>query len=208
MNELKGVDVSKWDGTIDFEQVKNAGVDFVIIRAGYGKNGTIDPYFERNYRLAKKYGLHVGAYWYSYAESVTDAKKEADGFKRALAGKQFDFPVYYDVEENKQFRKGKTFINKIIKAFCTRLEKSGYYVGVYMSTSYAHEYLSDATRKAFDLWVAQYNTRCTYRYDYKIWQYTSKGRVAGINCDCDLNKGYYNYPDLIVSRGFNGYGEK
>lgn len=106
----KGIDVSVWQGDIDFAKVKANGIDFVIIRAGYGKlTSQKDKYFEQNYSRAKAAGLHVGAYWYSYAQSADDAKKEAQTCISVLKGKQFDYPVYFDIEEKSQLNKGKDF---------------------------------------------------------------------------------------------------
>ncbi len=176
----------------------------MIIRAGYGRDGK-DKCFEANYEGAKAAGLHVGAYWYSYAMSVADAEQEAVRCIQTLKGKQFDFPVYFDVEEKKQFQKGKAFCDSIITTFCTALERAGYFAGLYMSTSYLHDFVSESVRKRFTIWVAQYAKACKYRGDYGIWQYSSKGRIGGIKGDVDLDEAYTNFPSIIVPRGFNGY---
>ena len=102
---IKGIDVSVWQGAIDFNAVRNSGVDFVIIRAGYGTNSK-DKYFEENYRKAKAAELHVGAYWYSYADSFSEAVQEAEMFLSTLAGKQFDYPVFLDMEEKSRLKPG------------------------------------------------------------------------------------------------------
>ena len=115
---VKGIDVSKWQGDIDFAKVKDSGVEFVIIRAGYG-DGNKDTYFEQNYKNAKAAGLHIGAYWYSYADSTEAAKKEAQAFADILSGKQLDYPVYFDIEEKIQLSQGKDFCSILITAFCT-----------------------------------------------------------------------------------------
>jgi lysozyme len=132
----KGIDVSVWQGAIDFNAVRNSGVDFVIIRAGYGTNSK-DKYFEENYRKAKAAGLHVGAYWYSYADSFSEAVQEAEMFLSTLAGKQFDYPVFLDMEEKKQIEAGTDFCSGLIKSFCDRLEAAGYFAGFYTSASFA-----------------------------------------------------------------------
>ena len=206
---MRGIDVSKWQKDIDFNAVKASGVDFVIIRAGYGKEAKQkDAYFDKNYEKAKAAGLHVGAYWYSYADSVEDAKKEADACLSVIKGKQFDFPVYFDVEEKKQFAKGRNFCDSIITVFCDALEAAGYYAGLYMSTSYLNNYVSESVRKRYTIWVAQYNTRCTYKGAYGIWQYSSKGNVRGVSGNCDMDECYIAFPAIIMAGAFNGYGSK
>lgn len=203
---MKGIDVSKWNGSVDFKKVKASGLDFVIIRAGYGKEvSQKDPYFEENYKKAKAAGLHVGAYWYSYADSVSAAKQEAQACFNVLQGKQFDFPIYYDVEEKKQFDKGKNFIDSIITVFCNSLEAAGYYTGIYMSASPLKTHVSESVRKRFTVWVAQYNKTCTYKDPYCIWQYSSKGKIAGHKCDFDMNECYVDFAETITKGGFNGY---
>lgn len=204
----RGIDISKWQGTVDFAKVKKSGIDFVILRAGYGKETSQkDKCFEQDYSGAKAAGLHVGAYWYSYAETVEDAKKEAAACLSVIKGKQFDFPVYYDVEEKKQFSKGKNFCDSIITAFCTELEKDGYYAGLYMSTSYLNNYVSESVRKRYTVWVAQYATKCSYKGEYGIWQYSSKGSVPGVNGNCDMDECYTDFPSIITKGGFNGYAK-
>ena len=204
--KTNGIDISKWQGNIDFNAVKKDGVKFVIIRAGSGTK--TDPYFERNYIMAKLAGLHVGVYWYSYAKSLYDAKMEAQAIENLLKDKQLDYPVYYDVEEKSQFAKGKKFVNGIIFEFCDYLEKRGYYVGVYMSKSYAQNYLTADTVSRFDLWIAQYNSKCTYTGKYNMWQKSSTGKVNGINGNVDMNECYIDYASIMRKVGLNGYVKK
>src|SRR5574344_2279160 len=119
----KGIDISVWQGAIDFNAVRNSGVDFVIIRAGYGTSSK-DKYFEENYRKAKAAELHVGAYWYSYADSFSEAVQEAEMFLSTLAGKQLDYPVFLDMEAKKQIEAGTDFCSGLIKTFCDRSEEN------------------------------------------------------------------------------------
>lgn len=206
---MKGIDVSKWQGAIDFAKVKENGIDFVILRAGYGKEiSQKDPYFEQNYAEAKAVGLYVGAYWHSYAESVEAAEKEADTCITVIKGKQFELPIYYDVEEKKQFAKGKSFCDSIITAFCNVLEAEGYYAGLYMSTYYLNNYVSESVRKRYTIWVAQYASQCTYKGKYGIWQYSSTGSIPGVNGNCDMDECYIDFPAAITKGGFNGYTEE
>lgn len=206
---IRGIDVSKWQGNINFQKVKDSGISFVIIRAGYGKlPSQKDKYFEDNYCKAKASGLDVGVYWYSYAMSVNEAREEARACLSIIKGKQFEYPVYFDLEEQKQFAKGRVFCDSIVDAFCSELEKNGYFAGLYISRSPLERFISESTAKKYALWVAEYNSKCRYNGDYGMWQYSSKGKVNGISGNCDMNYCYKNYPSVIKNGGFNGYGKK
>ncbi len=200
----KGIDVSTWQGNINFNQVKNAGIDFVIIRAGYGI-GHKDKWFEQNYSKAKRAGLDVGAYWYSYADTISEAVSEARSCARVLKGKKLEYPVYFDLEERSQLNKGRGFCSKLITSFCNELEKQGYYAGFYMSLSNALNYVYASTRDRYAFWVAQWNDTCTYSGQYGLWQYTSNGKVNGISGRVDMDIAYVDYPARIKNGGFNGY---
>ena len=204
---IKGIDVSSWQGNIDFGKVKASGIDFVIIRAGYGRETRQnDNCFEVNYRNAKAAGLDVGAYWYSYADSAEDAVKEAKACMEVIKGKKFEFPIYFDLEEQSQFAKGRNFCDSVIKAFCGELEKNGYLAGLYCSTYYLNNYISNAVAGKYALWVAQYNYRCTYTANkYGIWQYSSEGRINGISGNVDMDYCYTDYPTIVKNGGYNGY---
>ena len=203
----KGIDVSVWQGNIDFNKVKAAGIDFVIIRAGYG-NGNKDKWFEENYRKAKAARLHIGAYWYSYATSAAGAKQEAQSCARVLSGKQLDYPVYFDIEEKSQLSRGKDFCSSLITEFCTELEKLGYYAGFYTSLSSLNSVVSDAVKKRFTVWVAQWAGKCSYSGAYGLWQYSSKGKVSGISGNVDMDISYIDYPSTIKTGGFNGFAKQ
>lgn len=204
---VNGIDVSQWQGyNIDFNKVKSAGYKFVILRAGYGKYlKQKDPTFETNYKKAKAAGLDVGVYWYSYADSVNSAIEEAKVCIEAIKGKTFEYPIYFDLEEKSQFNRGKAFCDSIIKAFCSHLESNGYFAGVYCSTFWYTNYVSESVRKRYATWIAEYNTKCNYKGDYGIWQYGSKGNVNGVTGDCDVDYAYVDYPTIIKNGGFNGY---
>lgn len=202
----KGIDVSVWQGNIDFNKVKASGISFVIIRAGYG-NGNKDKWFEENYRKAKTAGLHIGAYWYSYATSADGAKQEAQSCAKVLSGKQLDYPVYFDIEEKSQLSRGKNFCSSLITAFCTELERLGFYAGFYTSLSSLNSVVTDAVKKRFTVWVAQWASKCSYSGAYGVWQYSSKGKVSGISGNVDMDYSYTDFPSTIKNGGFNGYGK-
>ncbi|MGN1133719.1 MAG: GH25 family lysozyme [Oscillospiraceae bacterium] len=203
---IKGIDVSSWQGNIDFAKVKKSGVSFVIIRAGYGRlTSQKDKYFEQNYRNAKAAGLNVGAYWYSYADSAADAVKEAKACLEVIKGKKFEFPIYFDLEESSQFAKGRDFCDSLVKAFCNELEKNGYWAGLYISRSPLQNYISQSVAKRYALWVAEYGAECNYNGSYGMWQCSSSENISGISGNCDLDYCYADYPVQIKKAGLNGY---
>lgn len=189
---IKGIDVSHWQGKISWNKV-NPEIKMVIIRAGYGRTSAQkDKFFDYNYIGAKNKGLKTGCYWYSYAVSKTDAEKEADACYSVIKGKNFDFPVYYDIEEFSQLNKGKSFVNEIFYAFANRMKKHGYDTGLYMSRSPLTDLVCEDIRKNYSIWIAEYNgkQKPNYNGNYDIWQYTSNGKVNGINGNVDLNLCY------------------
>lgn len=202
----KGIDVSVHNGVIDWAKVKAAGVEFAIIRAGYGKViSQKDAQFERNYAGATAQGIPVGAYWYSYAVTPAEAEQEAHVFLEAIKGKKFEFPVYLDIEEKKTFSTGKNNVNAIIKAFCDVMEKTGYWVGIYASRSAVQTYISTENQQKYALWVAEWGAKCNYNGTYGIWQNSETGRVSGINGNVDTDICYVDYPTIMKASGKNGY---
>lgn len=205
--ELKGIDVSVHNGAaIDFKKVKAAGIDFVMIRAGFGKSLTQkDKYFERNYAAATAAGLHVGAYWYSYATSSAEMLQEADVFLTAIKGKRFDMPVYIDVEGNRTFACGKSAVSEMVRAFCEKMEKAGYFCGIYTFRAAAGKYFTDEVLKRFALWLAEWGKSLKYDGAYGIWQYTDKGKVSGVSGNVDRDTCIVDYPSIIKQKCKNGY---
>lgn len=202
----QGIDVSQHQGNIDFAKVKAGGIDFVIIRAGFGRTTSQkDPFFEQNYARAKAAGLNVGAYWYSYATSAADAVTEAKACLEVIKGKQFEYPIYFDLEESSQFARGGTFCDNLIKSFCGELEKNGYFAGLYISRSPLQTYISSDVAKRYALWIAEYNSKCNYSGAYGMWQHSSTWRVNGISNNVDHDYCYVDYPTIIKNAGLNGY---
>lgn len=199
---MKGIDVCGYQGNIDFKKAKANGVDFVIVKAGYSIS-TVDTW-ETNFTNAKNNGLKVGAYWYSYAQSIEDGIAEAKAFIKALNGKQLDFPVYFDLEEKSQFDKGKDFCTQLVEAFCGELEKAGYYAGVYCSTYWFTNFVEESVREKRPAWIADYRGKCYYTGTYGIWQYDA-AYVPGVQNTCDRDLCYVDYSDYIKSHGLNGY---
>lgn len=202
-----GIDVSKHQGKIDWQKVKAAGVEFAIIRAGYGKEiSQKDEQLESNYSGCKAAGMPVGAYWYSYAMSADEAKKEAETCLSVIKNKQFEYPIYFDIEESKQLALGKSKCTEIAKAFCEAVENAGYFVGIYSSKSHLETYLTEEIRARYAVWVAHYGvTKTTYSGQYGIWQKSSSGKINGINGNVDIDECYIDYPTTIKKNNLNGY---
>lgn len=201
----KIIDVSTWQGNIDWSKVKADGVQGAIIRAGFGKVASQkDNKFERNYTNAKAVGMPIGAYWYSYATSVADAKKEAEVCLSILKGKQFEYPIYYDLEDASMTGCGKSVLTQIATTFCEALESAGYFVGIYSNPNWLKNYLDYNTIKKYTLWLAQWEvTEPSYECD--LWQYSSSGSVSGISDRVDMNWGYQDFPTDIKNAGLNGF---
>ena len=186
-----GLDVSRWQGDIDFQKVKDAGVEFVFIRVGSqkGVDGEyyIDPKFERNIKGFKEVGIPVGIYFYSYANSKANAKKEAKWIIEQLKPYKIDLPVVFDWENwsfYQEFNLSFYSISEIAKTYLNEMEKAGY-EGMLYSSKY---YLENVWfKQKYPVWLAHYTTKTNYQGEYKVWQMCSNGRVSGINGDVDIN---------------------
>ena len=205
--EFKGIDVSKWQGTINWSKVKNAGIDFAIIREGYGKKSPsqVDKKFKENIEGAKNAGVKVGVYHYSYAESTDDAVNEAEFCLENIRGYSLDYPVVFDVEDKEMLKLNTRQRTDICKAFCTEIEKSGYYAMIYTNKNWLNNYLyADELLSKYDLWLAQWNVDKP-SYSCGIWQYSETGTVDGISGNVDLNISYKNYAKKMKNKGLNGF---
>lgn len=187
----KGIDVSEHNGVIDWARVKSSGIDFAILRCGYGQDWKTqdDDYWERNVSECERLGIPYGVYIYSYAVTDTMAKGEADHVLRLLKGHTPSYPVYFDMEENKMLSLSKDALANLAKAFCNKVSAAGYRVGVYSNLNWWTNYLTSPVfdSNSWSRWMAQYNYKCDYKSSYDMWQCTSQGRVNGINGDVDLN---------------------
>ena len=198
VRELDGVDVSEWQGPINWEFVRRAGVDFAIVRVGYGQHPhQKDKYFEQNYNGARAAGLRVGTYLYSYAQSVEDARREAYNCLNWLNGRYLDYPVFYDIEDPSQGWIDPQTMTDMIKAFCEIITNAGYKAGVYTFRDWFRHKIHTGQIGNYQIWLAHYtwdpNKRSDYEGYYNIWQYTSRGYVPGINGNADRNIEYRNY---------------
>lgn len=207
--EINGVDLSKHNGTVDWNKIKAAGVKFAIIRSGFGKAdpSQIDGQFEANYAGAKKVGIPIGVYHYSYAKSAADAEKEAAFVIDIIKGKQFEYPIYFDIEDKTQVALSKATCTAIVTAFCNKLEKAGYWAGVYSYDSFFSTHLDASIQQRYAVWAARVeNVKPAYCKTYQMWQYSWKGSVNGSSKETDMNICYVDYPTMIKKAKKNGYG--
>jgi len=206
--QRKGIDVSTWQGDINWNKVKADGIEFAMLRSSFGKENPdkqTDNKFWQNYKNAKAAGMPIGAYHYSYATTVEDAKKEAAFFLSIVKGCQFEYPVAFDIEDPSQMYLGKDRITDIIMTFCERVQAAGYYVSLYTNLDWISNRIDMSRAKAFDIWLAQWNDKPTYSGNFGMWQYTSSGSVNGISGNVDMNIAYYDYPSIIKAAGLNGF---
>ena len=208
---VKGIDVSKWQGEIDWAKVKAAGVKFAMIRLGYGSaDGAscgLDGWFERNVANAVKAGVEVGCYFYSYATSVAAAKKEADFVVSVLQKYKgvFTYPVAFDLEDKTQQSLGQTVLTDMVIAFGDTIEKAGFYCSLYSNLDWLKNRLDDSRLKRFDHWLAQWASAPSYTGAFGMWQNSSKGSVNGISGNVDTDIAYKDYPSIIRGAKLNGF---
>jgi GH25 family lysozyme M1 (1,4-beta-N-acetylmuramidase) len=202
-----GIDVSVYQGDIDWKNVKNSGIEFAIIKAGGSDSGFYtDSKFEQNYANAKAVGMPVGAYYFvgsgciSKADGIADAKR----FLEIIKGKTFEYPVYIDLEATSPSnRNGAT---EACIGFCETMENAGYYCGIYASDVSGFNDRLDLSRLSkFDKWVARYGSKPVVVKSYGIWQKSDSGRISGINGNVDEDTAYKDYPTIIKNAGLNGF---
>lgn len=208
---IKGLDVSRFQGKVDWEKVKAAGYKFAMLRAGYG-DSTVDDQFRRNASECNRIGLPIGAYWFCYAESPENAAQEADSCIRTVSRYRLEYPVCYDIEQASADyvqKKGISFTpalaRSLVKSFCNRVESKGYFSMFYTDRSFFDTYLDTALSKRYAFWYARY-THTFDGTDCGMWQYTSAGRVPGISGDVDLDLSFVDYPSVIRKAGLNHLG--
>ena len=195
---FKGVDISEHNGSIDFAKLKKS-VDFVIMRIGWignKNNHTLDKKFKAYYEACKKHGIKCGAYVYIYSNSVEHAKEGAEWAVKQIKGKEFDLPIYADMEDASIAGLGKTKLTAITTAFNTVIEKAGFWAGVYANRDWFLNKLDgSALVKRYTSWIAHYTSGTEkYKGEYDMWQNSSKGKVDGISGNVDTN---YLYRDLF-----------
>ena len=197
----QGIDVSEHQGRIDWNAVKASGIDFAILRVGFGApswGGRVDYQFNRNISECERLGIPYGVYIYSYAFDNQQAADEASMVINCLSGHNPRLPVYYDLEDNSIIANGRqTGIASRAQVFCNRISAAGYEPGIYANLNWFNNILTDSVFKSssWDHWIAQYNSQCDYTGNYSFWQYKSNGKVLGINGNVDMN---YAYVDVSL----------
>lgn len=213
MFSMKGVDISHWNGDIDFNELKKV-CDFVIIKIG-GSDGLLgvrykDIRFDDYYKKAKAVGLHIGCYFFCGKNNTsTDAINDAKYWLNLMRGYTFDMPIYADYEVNSA--KTKTANTEYLRTLCQYMEDANYYVGIYASDiSGFHDKLDKTKLLPFTWWVARYSkNKPTYaKENLHMWQYSSKGTISGCKHAIDLDECYINFPSIIKKKGLNIYGRR
>jgi GH25 family lysozyme M1 (1,4-beta-N-acetylmuramidase) len=236
---MQGVDTSKWNHqygasledvkSLNWEALREAGVDFVILKAGSTKG--IDPAFELDYREAKEAGLQVGAYFYAYSTTVEDTLADAEMLLTWLEGKQFELPIYFDMEETSMMSLGGELLTELCRAFIGRLWEAGYYGALYTNTEWLYNLLdTEWVKENLDVWYARYTVSVPEGQEgftlmdgdfpwkdgtaYKpgktddrfgMWQYTDSGVVEGFRYKFDFSYAFKDYASIIEQWGLNGF---
>lgn len=207
----KGIDVSEWQGKIDWNKVRAAGIKFAMIRAGYGSNNT-DKQFVRNISECNRLGVPCGVYWFSYALNTEQAAREAQHCLATVKPYRVEYPVCFDLEydsiryaKQKGVTIGRALATAFVEAFCGEVEKAGYYAMNYANKDYLRNMFDMAKLGRYDLWYAFWASTCD-RKDAGLWQYSSKGSVPGIRGNVDMNYALKDYPAIIRNAGLNGLG--
>lgn len=206
---VDAIDVSKWQGAVNWADVKKAGISHAMLRAGYGNSvKQIDPQFKRNAAQCITLGIDWGVYWYSYATSAEQARQEARCCLEVIKGLKPTMPVAYDIEyEPGILALSNAQRTAMVKAFLEEVEAAGYYGILYASTDFIRNRLNWRELTQYDVWAAQYGSRCTCPLPFGIWQYSSSNPlgIPGYGKSLDCNHVYKDYPAIIQSAGLNGF---
>lgn len=211
-----GIDISAWQGNFNLANAKKQyGVEFVIAKGGGGDDGLyVDSRFAENYAKAKALGMPIGCYWFSRALNVTQAKAEAKFFyENVLKGRQFELPIYIDVENRTQLAIGKRALTDVVKTWLDWIRNKGYFVGIYSSKSFFTSYMYDSELKKYAHWIACWSTSCVYSpaSAFGMWQfggeinYLRSSKINGQTID--QNYMIINYEKEIKKKGLNGFGK-
>ncbi len=211
MRAIKGIDVSVHQGKIDWKKVKADGIEFAIIRCGFGSDipEQDDSRFEANVAGCEENEIPWGTYLYSYATNLTEAESEVKHTLRLLEGKTALYPIYIDMEDADGYKRKHNVSDAmcvdICLRFCEEMTKAGYYAGVYANKDWLENRINHARLKQYPIWLAQWNSKPTYDGKFGIWQFTSSGNVDGIGTRVDIDLAYEDYPAIIRSKEVNGY---
>ena len=199
---MKGIDLSCWQEKVNYLELKAQGIEFAIIRCGFGKNiSQKDSKFEDHYAGLKYAGIKIGAYLYSYANTIEGAKAEAKNCLEFIKNKKFDLPIFYDLEDaNTTGKASKQTITEMAKVFCEEIIKEGYQAGVYANLNWFTNKINVKELEKYNIWLAQWGVKKhTANFKVDIWQYTNKGEIKGINGNVDLDISYTQYGDKVFN---------
>lgn len=210
MGDFEGVDISRWQKGIKIADLKKAGYQFAILRGGYTGYGDLQKYkdecFEDFYSQAKSINFPVGVYYYSCASTENKGIEEANFlYENCLKGKQFEFPIYIDVEDAHRPLNDKKSLTNAIIAFCETLEGKGYFVGVYASLNWFKNYIDTSRLNPYTKWVAYWGKEIPeFKWNaFDMWQYSSNGKIDRFTID--LNYSFRDFPNIIKNAKLNGY---
>jgi len=210
-----GIDVSEWQGSMDFQKAKQNGVEFAMLRSGYGKNfpNQVDKQFYENVRKAKEAGVPIGAYHYVYATDVENALKEAEMFKKTIGDIKLEYPIAIDVEDQRHKLLSRKEITDIVTTICDSMRRSGFYVSVYFNCDFRKNYLDMNRLRLYEHWFAWYGRNndgsmptSSCESDGKMWQYTDRGdghKYGSSSQYIDLDICYKDYETMIRSNHYN-----
>lgn len=211
----KAIDISAWQGAVSVSNFQKTGIPIIVLRSSWTHQGSfkldIDKVFKNNAKNAYKANKRLGIYHYSQAISESEAKKEAEYVLKTIKPYKsyIDMEVWFDWEFGgrlsayKAAQLGKAKCGKIVDAFCNTIKKGGFKTGVYANLSTLNGYLPSDLYKRWDIWVAQYNSKCNYKHKHKMWQYSSSGRVKGISGRIDMNY-YYEVEEVKAISPYHG----
>lgn len=205
----KGIDVSSYQGNINWEEAKKS-IDFAIIRCGFGGNlaSQDDNKYERNAKECERLGIPYGVYLYSYATTTEEANSEVEHTLRLIKGKKIEYPIFLDVESEVQKKLPLETLNNIVYHYCKKLEEAGYYVGIYANLDWFVNRLNNPQLDKYDHWLAQWSSKPTYTKPFGMWQYTSKLTISGIEGYVDGDIAYKDYPKIIKEKNLNHLDDK
>lgn len=204
----KGIDVSSYQGKIDWDEVKDY-IDFAIIRCGFGNDlvSQDDSEYRRNAEECARLKIPFGTYLFSYATDLRMIESEVKHTLRLVKDKKLEYPIFLDVEERTQLNLPKEKLTEIVSYYCKRMEDEGYYVGIYASLDVLNTKLDSSELAKYDKWVAEWNKDFTYKHPSGLWQYTDNGRIPGIPTRVDEDRAFYDYPKIIRDSGLNHLGD-
>lgn len=200
----KGIDVSSYQGNINWEETKES-IDFAIIRCGFGGNlsSQDDNKYARNTQECERLNIPYGVYLYSYATTIEEANSEVEHTLRLIKGKKIEYPIFLDVESEVQKQLPLETLNDVVSHYCQKMEEAGYYVGIYANLDWFVNRLNSPKLDQFDHWLAQWSSEPTYTKPFGMWQYTSKLKITGIDGFVDGDIAYKDYPKIIRENGLN-----